>query len=107
MKKTIMILSLLISSIAFQAQANDVGDITTAPTLIPTMLTASTGMSTTPGNYSKEAIQVINDGQEYFASGKLSPFLNSHVGIVLDNSSDLSTAEAVDLLMENAYSILN
>jgi hypothetical protein len=108
MKKTLFLMALAMSSLSVQAN-----DITKSPldaTIFPFGMTAystiSTGMTSSGLDYCKEAKQIIADGQEYALTGELTPFLEVNVKNVKDQLGDLSTDEAVDLLIEKAVSIL-
>lgn len=84
-----------------------------AGTYISGSLGASTiGGMTTSGKeceiiVCKEALQVLNDGQNYIQSGKMSAFLAEKIKNIQSVNVELSDEEALDALIQDAESILN
>lgn len=109
MKIFLMILSL--STITFSSQAMaGFSDIPASvqpsvlTTLLPINLTGLTAM-TSSGYNGKEAELVLQDGQEYFQSGVMTPFMAEKIN-ALQSTQELSDDEAVDMLMNKALEIL-
>ena len=103
MKKIITMLAVVTSTVSFQAKALDVIAV----------MSTSAGLLTSSekrcqeGGCNKEAMQIIEDGQDYHQSGKLSLFLEAEVKKVQAEHQDMSVDEAVDALTEDASSLLN
>ncbi len=105
MKKIIVMMALIISSVS--AQANEVSTkVIKAPFLATYFVSYTIGTTTSGINICKEAQQIIADGEEYTLTGELTPYLKQSVEALQAQSDDLSTDEAVDLLIEKAVSIL-
>lgn len=54
----------------------------------------------------KEAVAVLLDAEEYAQSGRLTLFLNQKIKD-LQTTEELSTEESIDILVEQAQSVLN
>lgn len=67
-------------------------------TLLPTQMLAATSLSSS-GNLEKEANQVINDVQEYQASGKISAFLATKISSIQRADQSVSESDAIDALV--------
>jgi hypothetical protein len=107
MKKALVLMALVMGS--FSVQANELSpssEATLFPFAMTIMSTISTRMTLSDYNYCKEAQQIMADANEYTVTGELAPYLKQSVEIVQAQSEGLSTAEAVDLLIEKAVSIL-
>lgn len=100
MKTTIALLTIVLSA---NVMAYSITDSTVLTSATPLLSSA-----TTSGGFAeKQAALVLNDSQEFFQSGKLSAFLAQKVSEVQSEVSDASVEEAVDLLVNEAESILN
>lgn len=99
MKTTIALLTIVLSA---NVMAYSITDSTVLTSATPLLSSA-----TTSGGFAeKQAALVLNDSQEFFQSGKLSAFLAQKVSEVQSEVSDASVEEAVDLLVNEAESIL-
>lgn len=111
MKTLLITLSLMTTF--FSTQAYAVSDAASANTtavtfspLFPLIGTTFVSSATTEGlNAHKEALQIINEGQEYFQSGDMAVLIGSKVE-QLQAEQDMSDDEAVDALMNLANDIL-
>ncbi|MBC7714913.1 MAG: hypothetical protein H7177_16315 [Rhizobacter sp.] len=99
MKTTIALLSLVISANVF---AYSLADSTVLTTASP-MLSSATTSGTLP---QKQAQQVINDAQDLIQDGKMSAFLNQKIKEIQAVHADASEADALDLLINQAESVL-
>lgn len=97
MKSIIAILALAVSANVF---AYSITDSTVLTSILPSVSSAST-----TGGY-PEALQVVNDAQEFLQSGAIHPKLAERINILQDNNSALSTGEAVDMLLARAEEII-
>lgn len=113
MKKLAVTLAVLTSLTTYQAKAIE----TAAVTNIVTFVGISLGFATVVGLTSSgeaceimscndEAQKVVEDSQEYFATGELSSFMTQKIE-ALQSTQDLSDDEAVDFLMTKAQEYLN
>lgn len=103
MKTTIAILSLIISANIFASDiAYSVADSSVLISAGP-MLSSATTSGTLPD---KQAAMVLNDAQDLIQGGKMSAFLNQKIKDVQESNAGASEAEALDLLIEMAESIL-
>lgn len=100
MKVSIAILSLVLSANVMAYSIVDSSVLTSATPLLTTATTSG-------GLADKQAALILNDSQEFFQSGRLSSFLAQKVSEVQAEISDASVEEAVDLLVNEAVSILN
>lgn len=105
MKKVIIMMALIVSSVSAHATSAS-AKIAGAPIVSTFVTTYGTGMLTSGWSLSKEAHQIIADGEEYALTGQMTPYLKQNVESLQAQSDDLSTDEAVDLLIEKAFSIL-
>lgn len=87
-------------SLTTAAHANEIINTTAGITFSPFVTTMMAG-----GFPCKEALDILNDSEEYARSGKLSVLLNQRVRDVQAND-DVSTEEALDLLIEAAQKSL-
>lgn len=94
-------LSLSLTS-AYSADFQTEGNLS----VISNSATFVTLSSTTDFNICKEAYQVINDAQDFNATGVMSALLESKVSSQLIDSQDLSVNEAVDAVVIEAQNIL-
>ena len=106
MKKALVMMALIVSSVSAHAEISVSAKITGAPFVTTIATTLGTGMMSSGWSLCKEARQIIAEGEEYTLTGQLAPYLNQSVEILQAESDDLSTDEAVDLLVEKAVSIL-
>lgn len=97
----VMIVSSLSTQVYASADSRAVTQFTAGTSVSPFLVT----LMSSGYNLSKEANQIMADGQEYSLTGELTPFLESNVN-GLQEQSDLSTDEAVIVLMEKAAEIL-
>ncbi|MEA9357720.1 hypothetical protein SHI21_15930 [Bacteriovorax sp. PP10] len=97
MKFAIVMMTLLVSANVF---AYSITDSTVLTSILPSISSAST-----TGGY-PEALQVVNDAQEFLQSGAIHPKLAERINILQDNNSALSTGEAVDMLLARAEEII-
>lgn len=69
---------------------------------------ASFGLSTfmSSGNICKEATETINDTQNFILSGEMSVALEQKLNDIRSEEGNLSTEEALDLLVANAEETL-
>lgn len=100
MKTTIALLSLVLSANVF---AYSVADSTVISLASPFLLSASSS-----GAYDdfKQAAMVLNDAQELIQNGRMSVFLNQKIKEVQAVHAEASEADALDLLINEAESIL-
>ena len=100
MKTTIALLSLVLSANVFAYSLADSTVLTSASPL----LSSATTSGTIP---EKQAAMVINDSQEFFQSGRLSVFLSQTINDAKAVNAGVSDEEALDMLINEAQSILN
>lgn len=100
MKLSIALLTLALSANVMAYSITDSTVLTSASPFLSTV-------STSGGFAEKQAALVLNDSQEFFQSGRLSAFLSQKVSEVQAEISDASVEEAVDLLVNEATTILN
>ena len=99
MKFAIVMLSLVISANVFAFSVTDVLVLTTASPLLSS--------ATTSGAAKKaQADAVINDAQEMLQSGEISIFLSQKLQETQKLNKGISEAEALDILIESAQTIL-
>lgn len=100
MKFTIAMLSLVISANVFAYSITDSSVLTSASPLLST--------ATTSGGLQKvQANAVLNDAQEMLQTGEASSFLSQKIKETQDLNEGASEAEALDILVESAQSILS
>lgn len=108
MKKIAMILAMVTTTISFQANALEA----LAATYISGSLAASTfGGMTSSGKecqimVCKSSIQIIEDAQAYYSTGKMTEFLAAEVRELKEGAGDISDDEAVDVLVDFAHRTL-
>ena len=100
MKFTITILSIVFSINVFAYSVSDVSAITSASPLLSSVTT--TGFS-----QKAQANAIINDAQEILLTGKSSMFLSQKIRETQDLNQGISEAEALDILIQSAQSILS
>jgi len=98
--KKLMAALFITLSLTSALQANEVINLSGGITVSPFLTTMMAG-----GFPCKEALDILNDSEEYARSGKLSILLNQKVLDVQANV-DVSTEEALDLLIEAAQKSL-
>ena len=103
MKFTIAMLSLVLSVNVF---ANSI--IVTGNSLILTITAPTLALASTSVGFEKvQAEAVVNDAQDMLQTGKVSLFLSQKIQEAQAQNLDLSEAEALDVIIESAYSILS
>lgn len=100
MKKLMATLFIAIS-LTSAIQANEVFNASEAITVSPFLTTLYSG-----GFPCKEAVEILNDAEEYALSGKLSASLNQRIQDLQTDNNELSTEEALDLLVDSANATL-
>lgn len=109
MKNTLVLLALTTSILSVNTHASQA--------IMATEVLGSIGMSTIGGLTSsgkecgtvvvcREAVQIINDSQNYQQTGKLSMFLDEKIKDTQASNESLSEAEALDSLISDALVIL-
>ena len=101
MKITIAMLSLILSANVFANAVSSNSLILTSSA--PSLSSASTVAS----NQKVQAEAVINDAQDMLQTGEVSLFLSQKIQETQALNLDLSEADALDILIESAYSILS
>ena len=100
MKFAIAMLSLVVSANVFAYSVTDSSVLTSASPLLSN--------ATTSGGLQKaQANTVINDAQEMLQTGEASSFLSQKIKETQDLNEGASEAEALDILIESAQSILS
>jgi hypothetical protein len=100
MKFTIAMLALVVSANVFAYSITDSSVLTSASPLLST--------ATTSGGLQKvQANAVLNDAQEMLQTGEASSFLSQKIKETQDLNEGASEAEALDILVESAQSILS
>lgn len=99
MKFTIAMLSLVVSANVFAYSIADSTVITSASPLLSTMTTSGTVPE-------KQAAMVLNDSQEFIQSGKMSAFLGQKIKDAQAVNAGASAEEALDMLINEAESLL-
>lgn len=100
MKFAIAMLSLVVSANVFAYSVTDSSVLTSASPLLSS--------ATTSGGLQKaQANTVINDAQEMLQTGEASSFLSQKIKETQDLNEGASEAEALDILIESAQSILS
>lgn len=100
---TLMFATYLVSINAHAFSANEVKGLVEMTSMIPGNITENTAAHLNL----KEAIQVVDDLQEYAQSGELSVFLNQKIKETQTQDGSLSEEEALDLIIENTKKILD
>ncbi len=99
MKTMTALLSLVISANVF---AYSVTDLYLVTSLSPLLSSAATS-----GGFQKaQAAIVLNDAQEFMQTGKLSAFLSQKIAYAQEINEGASESEALDMLINEAQSIL-
>lgn len=99
----IIVLAIVTAIISLQANALDViGVMSTSAGLL-----TSSEKRCQNGGCNKEAIKIIEDGQDYHLSGNLTIFLEAEVKKVQAEQLDMSVDEVVDALTEYATLLIN
>lgn len=99
MKTTIAMLSLVLSANVFAYSITDSSVLTSASPLLSS--------ATTSGGYQKaQANLVMNDAQEFMQSGRLSAFLSQKIAEAQAINEGASEADALEMLINEAESIL-
>jgi hypothetical protein len=103
MKSVIAMLSLVISVNVFAESVTNSTALTTASPLI-----SSASSSTTSGTApEKQAVLVLNDAQEFIQSGNASAFLSQKIKEVQEANAGASESDALEMLVNEAESILS
>ena len=100
MKFTIAMLSLVISANVFAYSVTDVLVLTSASPLL-------TSATTSGAAQQAQANAVINDAQQLLQSGEASIFLSQKIQETQALNKGISQAEALDILVDSAQSILS
>lgn len=99
MKFTIAIVSLVVSANVFAYSVTDSSVLTSASPLLSS--------ATTSGGVQKvQANAVLNDAQDMLQTGEASTFLSQKIKETQALNDGVSAAEALDILIESAQSIL-
>lgn len=108
MKKLVIMFILATSPFSFNASALEVVDAIGvaygSAAVSYTLVMISMGKDL--GDYDKEAVQVLEDSQDYFQSGNISAFLAVKINEIRNENESLSELEAVDELTARATQII-
>lgn len=111
MKSMLLALSILAAVLNSQAHAQggtlsaNAAGFTLSPLFPFAMTSALTSALTTEAQQNKEALEILNQGQEYFQTGEMGILIASKVE-TLQEEQDMSDDEAIDLLMVKASEVL-
>jgi hypothetical protein len=99
MKSTIALIALALSANVFAYSVTDSTVLTSASPLLSS--------ATTSGGYQKaQANIVLNDAQEFMQSGRLSAFLSQKIAEAQAINEGASESDALEMLINEAESIL-
>lgn len=102
MKKLAVALAITASTISFQASALQVSGATSDSTAL-TVLSSMTSSSGCETLACKSSVQIIEDAQEYYSTGKMSEYLAAEVRELKAGAGNISDDEAVDILVDFAH----
>ena len=103
MKFTIAMLSLILSANVF---ANAFA-VTSKSSILTSASPSLSSSSTSAANQKVQAETVVNDAQNMLHTGEVSIFLSQKIQETQAQNLELSDAEALDVLIDSAYSILS